>query len=120
LRSPVATLSWRVVMALAPAGNCLLAANNGGTVRVFKIAGDGTLATAGIAAVGQAPSSIIFDPSGTHLYVANSGSNTISGFNLNPVTGTLTVVPGSPFADAGAPSALLMDPVGLYLFAANT
>src|SRR5205085_9710036 len=37
----------------------------------------------------------------------------------NPVTGTLTAVPGSPFADAGAPSALLMDSVGLYLFAAN-
>jgi uncharacterized repeat protein (TIGR01451 family) len=32
------------------------------------------------------------------LFVANSGDMTISGFTINPTTGALTLVPGSPFA----------------------
>jgi 6-phosphogluconolactonase (cycloisomerase 2 family) len=32
------------------------------------------------------------------LFVANTGDMTISGFTINPVSGALTLVPGSPFA----------------------
>jgi 6-phosphogluconolactonase (cycloisomerase 2 family) len=35
------------------------------------------------------------------LYAANSGSNNVSAFGINPVTGALTPVPGSPFATGG-------------------
>src|SRR5262245_52181172 len=35
------------------------------------------------------------------LYAANAGTNTVSAFLINPSTGVLTVVPGSPFATGG-------------------
>src|SRR5437660_8200812 len=38
------------------------------------------------------------------LYVANTGDMTISGFSINPASGALTLVPGSPF-----PSGLSLD-----------
>jgi 6-phosphogluconolactonase len=36
------------------------------------------------------------------LYASNSGSHNISAFSIDPATGALTAVPGSPFAVAGA------------------
>jgi len=36
------------------------------------------------------------------LYAANSGSNDVSAFSINPATGDLTTVPGSPFATGGS------------------
>lgn len=64
-----------------------------------------------------------FSPSsgGPFAYVANRGSNTISGYLLQP-TGTLSNISGSPFAAGTAPLALAVDP-GLSfprLFAVNT
>jgi len=35
------------------------------------------------------------------LYAGNSGSNNVSAFSIDPVTGVLTSVPGSPFATGG-------------------
>ena len=35
------------------------------------------------------------------LFAGNSGSNNVSAFSIDPVTGVLTSVPGSPFATAG-------------------
>jgi 6-phosphogluconolactonase (cycloisomerase 2 family) len=35
------------------------------------------------------------------LYAANSGSNDVSGFSIDPATGVLSAVPGSPFATGG-------------------
>jgi hypothetical protein len=35
------------------------------------------------------------------LYASNTVSNTVSAFLINPVTGVLTAVPGSPFATGG-------------------
>jgi len=40
------------------------------------------------------------------LYAGNSGSNTVSGFSIDPVTGVLTTVPGSPFATGGIAGAI--------------
>src|SRR6185437_9498964 len=46
------------------------------------------------------PVSIVVDPSGTHVYVASQGSNSVGGFSLS-ATGALTPIPGSPFATSG-------------------
>jgi 6-phosphogluconolactonase (cycloisomerase 2 family) len=40
------------------------------------------------------------DATGNFLFVANQGDNTISGFLIKP-DGTLSAVPGSPFASSG-------------------
>ncbi|HMG36464.1 MAG TPA: beta-propeller fold lactonase family protein [Blastocatellia bacterium] len=57
------------------------------------------------------------------LYVANDGSNNVTGFDINPFTGFLTIIPGSPFATGGIASGYGMSldctPSGQFLIAAN-
>jgi 6-phosphogluconolactonase len=54
------------------------------------------------------------------LYAANAGSGTISAFSIDPRTGNLTAVPGSPFTVAAANSgntlSLGASPDGHFLF----
>jgi len=55
------------------------------------------------------------------LYAANDGDGSITGFSINPQTGALSVVPGSPFA-AGTPNgnySLTPSPNGKFLFATD-
>jgi 6-phosphogluconolactonase len=57
------------------------------------------------------------------LYVANGGSNTVSAFSINPTTGFLAAVPGSPFATGGVADgpgmSLTATPDNKFLIAAN-
>jgi hypothetical protein len=57
------------------------------------------------------------------LYVANGGSNNVSAFSINPATGFLTPVAGSPFATGGSANlggiALATTPDDNFLIAAN-
>jgi len=57
---------------------------------------------------------------GRFASVANRQSNTISGFGIDPASGALLPLAGSPFAAGGtAPAALSVDPNGQFLFVAN-
>ncbi|MBI3474661.1 MAG: beta-propeller fold lactonase family protein [Acidobacteria bacterium] len=62
-----------------------------------------------------------FPPGQSFVYVANDGSQTISGFKRDITTGALTPVQGSPFAADVEPglwsSSLAVDPKNLMLFA---
>jgi 6-phosphogluconolactonase len=72
-------------------------------------------------AVGTGPTGVIVDPTGAYVYVANKGSNNISGFNLNASSGQLTVISGSPFASGGQmPIALATDSSKAYLAVINS
>jgi DNA-binding beta-propeller fold protein YncE len=58
------------------------------------------------------------------LYAANTASNNVSAFSINPVTGVLTALPGSPFATGGiagssAGMSLTATPDKKFLIAAN-
>jgi hypothetical protein len=57
------------------------------------------------------------------LYAANTGSDNISAFSINPVTGVLTALAGSPFATGGiaggAGTSLTVTPDKKFLIAAN-
>jgi 6-phosphogluconolactonase (cycloisomerase 2 family) len=57
------------------------------------------------------------------LYAANSGSNNVSAFSIDPGTGFLTPVPGSPFATGGVARqsgmSLAPTPDDKFLIAAN-
>jgi 6-phosphogluconolactonase (cycloisomerase 2 family) len=59
---------------------------------------------------------------GNFLYAANTGSSTISGFSINPLTGFLTPLPNSPYP-MGQFSffdfSLACSPDGRFLFAGN-
>src|SRR5262249_600462 len=49
------------------------------------------------------PSSIAIEPSAKFAYVSNFTESKISAFAINPNTGALTIVPGSPFPAPGNP-----------------
>lgn len=72
---------------------------------------------------GVNPYGLAIDPSGTYLYAANYGSNSISIFSISPTglpPGSLQEVTGSPLDDTyNDPFALILDPKGQYLYAAN-
>ena len=57
------------------------------------------------------------------LFAANSGSNNVSVFSINPTTGVLTAVAGSPFATGGVAGGVGMSltatPDDQFLIAAN-
>jgi len=57
------------------------------------------------------------------LYAANGGSNNVTAFTINPVTGVLTAVAGSPFATGGVADgvgiSLTATPDDKFLIAAN-
>ena len=57
--------------------------------------------------------------SGAIVYVANRGSNSVSGFTLNPSTGGLAPIAGSPFQDVRTPSAIAVSANGLFAYVAN-
>lgn len=66
-------------------------------------------------------SSISVDPSGKFLYALNMNDSSVSAFNINPQTGNLTSVAGSPFKAQAAPAytqqgPLAVDPSGQYLY----
>jgi 6-phosphogluconolactonase len=52
------------------------------------------------------------------LYVANKGSNTVSGFSIN-ADGTLIAVSGSPFAAGNVPVSVDIDPSGSFVYVTN-
>jgi 6-phosphogluconolactonase (cycloisomerase 2 family) len=52
------------------------------------------------------------------VFVSNTDSGTVSGFAINPTTGALTPVPGSPFSTP-TPVGLARDDPGKYLTVAN-
>ena len=52
-------------------------------------------------------------------YVANRGSNNISAYTLDPGTGTLAAIPGSPFAAGGLPIGIAVDQSGHFAYVVN-
>jgi hypothetical protein len=60
---------------------------------------------------------------GNLLYAANGASNNVSAFSINPATGVLTSLPGSPFAtggNAGQGIALTATPDNKFLIAGGS
>ncbi len=74
------------------------------------------------------PQSILVEPSGRFVYVANTGGTfespdpSLSAYAIDPTTGTLAPVPGSPFpVEKGAVThSVTIDPSGRFLYAANS
>lgn len=73
--------------------------SNAGQMSVINTYPTGGLGTGGYNAL----NSIVAAKVGSNvcLFVSNGGSNNVSAFTLKPSDGTLTLVPGSPFATGG-------------------
>jgi len=52
-------------------------------------------------------------------YVANQNSDDVSAYSIDPGTGALTAVAGSPFAAGNSPFAVAVSPSGKFAYAAN-
>jgi len=64
-------------------------------------------------------STLEFSPSKPQFAYVTNGEG-ISAYSINPDTGALTEVPGSPFADKGYPQFLTLNPAGNFAYVANT
>jgi 6-phosphogluconolactonase (cycloisomerase 2 family) len=111
--SPLATTSQPLGLAADPQGKFIYAANVTTTnaVSSYSIAPTtGVLAVAStLASGGTLPVSLAVDPSGLYLYVASRSSNSLSVLAINPATGALTAVAGSPYATDSGANAVAID-----------
>jgi 6-phosphogluconolactonase len=65
---------------------------------------------------------ITFDPAGRFVFVSNINSDDIAAFTINPNSGALSPVEGSPFQQAvfnGGGFGVTVDPAGRFLYMAN-
>jgi 6-phosphogluconolactonase len=92
-------------------------------LRVLSIGTNGALSEVSGSpySVGTGPTGVILDPTGSFVYVANKGSNSISGFSLTAASGRLTAISGSPFSSGGQlPIAMVNDNSKKYLAVINS
>ena len=112
-------------MKLTPSGKVLYVTSASGTnqlsglIEGFSVT-SGVLQSLGITPTGGInPNAIAIDPSGAHLYVANSGSQSIAIFTIDS-SGGLTAVQGSPINDNfTVPIAMVFDPSGNFIYVAH-
>ncbi|HKM49056.1 MAG TPA: beta-propeller fold lactonase family protein [Terriglobales bacterium] len=130
--SPVFANASPTEILIIPSGKFVYVTNPGlGMVTAFTFSG-GVLQQMPTSPVisGAGAFGLAVDGSGRFLYVANPSApnpslNTtgnISGFNIDPNTGALTPMLGSPFNSGlstvnSAPTALTLDPFGRFLYA---
>ena len=76
---------------------------------------------------GDSPQGIRVTPDGKFVIVINQGTPSavcsvkcVSVFSLDPGTGALSEVPGSPFASGDGPGPVAIDPSGKFVFVGNT
>lgn len=76
---------------------------------------------ANIFATDKAPVSLVMSPTAPFLFTANQTGGNVTVFTVDPGTGSLNVVSGSPFpiVPASHPSSIAISPKGDFLFIAN-
>jgi 6-phosphogluconolactonase (cycloisomerase 2 family) len=74
-------------------------------------------------AAGSQPGSVTVDPTGKFAYVANTDnvnpSSGVSAYTIDPTTGALTAISGSPFPAALDPISVAVDPTAKFAYVAN-
>ena len=103
--------------------NHFLFATGQDQIMSFKI--DGTTGALGAASIITGPNQslgIFATPTTGYLYVSDFQNDTLEAFTINPSTGALTTVSGSPFSLGGTPpgaGGLAWDLNGGYLYATD-
>jgi len=94
----------------------------GCSISAFSIKEDGALAElpgSPIESDGINPHGSVIDSVGKFLFVANVTSNDVSVFEIDPTTGGLKHIRGSPFHAGEGPNALTLDWSDSYLYVLN-
>jgi len=90
-------------MTVDQTGRFLLVTDASGTVASYRINADGTLTIAGTATAVAGVRTLTVDAGNKFVYVQNSTAPQVFGFSLDPASGALTAIPGSPFSTAAQP-----------------
>jgi len=96
------------------------------SVSGFVISADNSLnpgaltAIPGSFATELSPVAAAVDPSGAYLYVADKGSNQVTGFKIKAVTGTLSALSNSPYSSGTAPVWIAISPTNKFLYVSNS
>jgi len=108
-------------LALLPSKKFLYVVNSrANTISIFNVASDGTLTLNGTPApAGSGPDAAVIDPTGKYLLVTNNFSNDVSVFSIDPASGVLSEVPGSPFFANADPTEILITPSGQSVYVTN-
>ena len=126
--SPFATGDNPSSATVDPKGTLPYVTNKGSNeVWTYMIAGNGTLTALYKARTQQGPESVALDGGSASVvytpkfaYAANNGSNNVSAYTINPSTGFLTPITGSPFNAGTGPVSVTTDPVGKFAYVANS
>ncbi len=62
------------------------------------------------------PRFLAIDPTGSLMFIANVGSNNISVFSIDPTSGAVTQLPGSPYPIGMTPLNMALSPSGKTLY----
>jgi 6-phosphogluconolactonase len=120
--SPFTAEQIPYAVAVDPTGGFAYVANfNSSTISVFKIdqcSGSLWASTQSVPTGGTNPLALTLDPQGRFLYVDNTGSNDVSAFAVGS-NGTLTAVPGSPFASGDSTGGVAVDLSGSFVYVAQ-
>ena len=98
-------LGRALTVTIHPSGRYAYFIKDGGFNEVLTYAIDattGAISFRGSIGAGTNPRALTLDAAGTFAYVANYGSNSLSVYRVDPATGLLSAVTGSPFALSGA------------------
>jgi 6-phosphogluconolactonase (cycloisomerase 2 family) len=125
---PLAPAAGPTAIAVHPSGNLLFVTNNNnnpntqGTLSVFIIQSTGSLTNV----VGSPfplvlnPQALALNATGTVVYVANKGANSISALSIDQNTGVLSLFDTELLPNGTAPSSVAVGPGGQFLYVANS
>jgi 6-phosphogluconolactonase len=124
--SPFAAGKFPQSVAVDPIGKFAYVVNEAdSTISAYDIGPSGALTqiSGSPFLTGEAPQSVVVGPNGKFVYVVDAdsanGNGDISGYTINPASGALTLIAGSPFPAGLAPLSAAVDPRGKFIYVAN-
>jgi len=110
-----------------PWGKFLYAVNRSNSIAIFKVDRTsgaltpitGSPVTAVTDSTTATLTAAVFHPNGKYLYVANDDSSGIYAFAVDPASGALTAIDGSPFPTGHSPQSVAIEPAGKFLYVSN-
>lgn len=105
-------------LASSPNGKFVYTANDNGSNTIGEYTVNlttGALTSVGTILGGSGSSFVTVDPTSRFVYQVGGNTVGVFAYSINPATGVLTKIAGSPFSQISAPFGLDVDPTGRFL-----